>query len=169
MFGGFLLVLATVWTVIVTDAVVESGRTGGRTLVEFGRHLASPGVPEGIWILAGLAASAAFAFAYSLGAVRERRVRRRVTVDLSEQWTNQSHREAGDEGRSRLLAWRLAEIQTEIAELTARREELRLDVKEEELPEDRLTSVGLHRRSDQPLIVVPESPEHQPATPSSEG
>jgi C4-dicarboxylate-specific signal transduction histidine kinase len=169
MFGGFLLVLATVWTVIVTDAVVESARTGGRTIVEFGRHVATPGVPQGIWVLAAMAASAAFAFAYSLGSVRERRVRRRVSVGLSEQWTNQTHREAGDEGRSRLLAWRLAELQTEISELTARREDLRRDVQEEEVREDRLTSVGLHRRSDKPVVVVPESPEHQPAAPSSEG
>ncbi len=46
MFGGFLLVLATVWAVVVTDGVVESARTGGRDLVEFGRRLASPASPE---------------------------------------------------------------------------------------------------------------------------
>jgi hypothetical protein len=156
MFGGFLLVLATVWAVVVTDGVVESARGGGGDLVEFGRRLASPGVPEGIWILAGLAASAAFALAMAFGSVRERRLSRRTTVNRDEQRTQRAHRDAGDEGRGRLLAWRLAELQTQIAELTARREELRLDVREEEVREDRLTSVGLQRRPDQPVVVVPE-------------
>src|SRR2546422_3007702 len=140
IFGGFLLILATAWTVVVTDAVVESARTGGGTLVEFGRHVATPGVPTGIWILSALAASAAFAFASSLGSLRERRVRHRVTVDLNSQWTSRTHKEAGDEGRGRLLAWRLAELQTEIAELTTHRDELRRYVQDEEVREDRLTS-----------------------------
>jgi hypothetical protein len=168
MFAAFLVVLATAWTVVVTDAVIESSRTGGRSLVEFGRHLATPGVPEGIWILSALAASAALAFAFPLGSVRERRVRRRVSADVNSRWAARAHKEAGGEGRSRLLAWRLAELQTEIAELTAQRDELRRDVEEVEVREDRLTSVGLHRRSERPLVVLPEAPEGRPATPAPE-
>ena len=167
MFGGFLLVLATVWAVVVTDGVVESAHTGGGDLVEFGRRLASPGVPEGIWILAGLAASAAFAVAMAFGSVRERRLSRRMTVNRDEQWTERAHRDAGDEGRGRLLAWRLAELQTQIAELTARREELRLEVGEEELREDRLTSVGLQPRPGHPVVVVPEVAK-DPVAPQNE-
>ena len=167
MFGGFLLVLATVWAVLVTDGVVESARTGGRDLVEFGRRLASPGVPGGIWILAGLATSAAFAVAMAFGSVRERRLSRRMTVNHDQQRTERAHRDAGDEGRGRLLAWRLAELQTQIAELTARREELRADVREEEVREDRLTSVGLQRRPDQPMVVVPEVVQ-EPVAPQNE-
>jgi len=168
MFGGFLLVLAAAWAVVVTDAVVESASTGGADIVEFGRRIASPGVPAGIWVLVGLAASAAFAIAMAIGSVRERRRSRRRAASLDEQWTQRTHRDAGDEGRGRLLAWRLAELQTQIAELTARRDELRSDVQQDGVREDRLASMGLQSRPEHPVVVVPEVAK-EPATPQTEG
>ncbi len=90
-----------------------------------------------------------------------------MTVNHDQQRTERAHRDAGDEGRGRLLAWRLEELQTQIAELTARREELRLDLREEEVRENRLTSVGLQRRPDQPVVVVPEVAQ-EPVAPQTE-
>ena len=168
MFGGFLLVLAMAWAVVVTDAVVESARTGGADLVEFGRRIAGPGVPGGIWVLAGLAASAAFAVALAIGSVRVRRLSRTISASVDDQQRRRAHREAGDEGRGRLLAWRLAELQTQIAELTARRDKLRRDVQQDEVREDRLASMGLQPRPDHPVVVVPEVAK-EPATPQTEG
>ena len=47
MIGASLVALATAWTVVVIDAIAESARTDGRSIVVFGTTLGRPGSPAG--------------------------------------------------------------------------------------------------------------------------
>ena len=55
MIGATFVALATAWTVVAADAIAESARTDGRSIVVFGTTLGNPGSPGGIWILIGAA------------------------------------------------------------------------------------------------------------------
>jgi hypothetical protein len=168
MLAWFNLLLATVWTVGVVDAVVESADTRGRTLTAFGRQLFEPGVPAGIYILCGLAASAALALVTTVARVRGRRLERQMAAELDDRAEELSHRAAGDAAREQLLRHRIAELQTSLDDLAARRDEAY-----EELRSTRDRTVRLHdaatsqrdalRRlanlSEQQVVQIPDVPQ----------
>jgi hypothetical protein len=168
MLAWFNLLLATVWTVGVVDAVVESADRGGRTLTVFGRQLFEPGTPAGIYILCGLAASAALALVTTVARVRGRRLERRMAAELDDRADELSQQAAGDAARAQLLRHRIAELQTSLDELVVRRDEAF-----EELRATRDRTVRLHaaatsqrealRRladlSEQQVVQIPDVPQ----------
>ena len=107
-----LLLLATGWTVVAIDVVIESARVGARELWAFGHLVATPGLPEGIWIVCAVSATAALAMVTAAAYVRGRRLERRMAAELDESRAEMARRGAGDAARMRLLSWRVAELQT---------------------------------------------------------
>jgi hypothetical protein len=158
MLSALALVFATAWAVAVTDTIIESTQAGSSKLVVFGNTLGSLGTSAVVWILCILAASAGLALAFAWGNVRERRLERRMSAQMDERLVAMAQRETGLEGRGQLLSWRVAELRAQVAELTARRDELKRELGEGEIREDRLVGVGLHRRPDPDpsVVVVPE-------------
>ena len=118
-----LLLLATGWTVVAIDVVIESARVGARELWAFGHLVATPGLPEGIWIVCGVSATAALAMVTAAAYVRGRRLERRMAAELDESRAEMARRGAGDAARMRLLSWRVAELQTLADRLLAERED----------------------------------------------
>jgi len=133
------IVLATTWSAVVIELVIESARTRGRELVAFGSVLAAPGGFAGIWILCGVSATAALAMVTAVAYARGRRLERRMAAELDGRWEEISERSASDATRIRLLSWRVAELQT----LTDR------------LADDR----AARRTGPARLVVVPDSPK----------
>ncbi|TMM23288.1 MAG: hypothetical protein E6F95_06195, partial [Actinobacteria bacterium] len=76
------IVLATTWSAVVIELVIESARTRGRELVAFGSVLAAPGGFAGIWILCGVSATAALAMVTAVAYARGRRLERRMAAEL---------------------------------------------------------------------------------------
>jgi hypothetical protein len=135
----FFIVLATAWSAVVIELVLESARTRGRELVAFGSVLAAPGGTAGIWILCAVSATAALAMVTAVAYARGRRLEHRMAAELDERWEEISERSASDAIRIRLLSWRVAELQTLV----------------NRLGDDRAAT-----RSGPPrLVVVPDSPE----------
>ena len=133
------IVLATAWSGLVIELVIESARTGARELAAFGYVLAAPGGSVGIWILCGVSATAALAMVTAVAYARGRRLERRMAAELDGRWEEISERSASDATRIRLLSWRVAELQTLV----------------NRLGDDRAAT-----RSGPPrLVVVPDSPE----------
>jgi hypothetical protein len=118
----FPLLLALAWSAVAIDVIVESARTGGRELWAFGHLLGTPGVPAGIWILCGVSATAALAMVSAVAYVRGRRLERRMAAELDEARAEMARRGAGDAGRTTLLSWRVAELQTLVDRLIAERD-----------------------------------------------
>jgi hypothetical protein len=168
MLAWLNLVLAAVWTVFVVDVVVESADHGGRTLTAFGRQLFEPGVPAGVYILCGLAASAALALVTTVARVRGRRLERRMAAELDDRVDEASHRAAGDAARAQLLQHRVAELQTSLDDLAARHDEAY-----EELQTTRARTLRLHdaatsqrnalqrlaNLSEQQVVEIPDIPQ----------
>ncbi len=168
MLAWLNLVLAAVWTAVVVDVVVESGDGGGQTLTAFGRRLFEPGVPAGVFILCGLAASAALALVTTVARVRGRRLERRMAAELDDRVVDASHRAAGDAAREQLLRHRIGELQTSLDGLVARQHEA-----EEELRAARDRTIRMHeaatnqrealRRladlSDEQVVQIPDIPQ----------
>ena len=117
-----LLLLATGWTVVAIDVVIESARVGARELWAFGHLVATPGLPEGIWIVCAVSATAALAMVTAAAYVRGRRLERRMAAELDESRAEMARRGAGDAARMRLLSWRVAELQTLVDRLIAERD-----------------------------------------------
>ena len=85
MFDPILfIVLATAWSALVAELVIESARTGARELVAFGYVLAAPSGSIGIWILCGVSATAALALVSAVAYARGRRLERRMAAELDE-------------------------------------------------------------------------------------
>jgi hypothetical protein len=156
MLNALALVFATAWAVAVTDTVIESAHAAAGKFVVFGKTVGSPGTSAVVWILCILAASAGLAIALAWGNVRERRRERRMSAEMDDRLIAIAQRETGLEGRGQLLSWRLAELRSQVAELTARRDKLKRELGEGEIREDRLVAVGLHRRPDPEVVVLPE-------------
>ena len=133
------IVLATAWSALVAELVIESARTEARELVAFGSVLAAPGGTAGILILCAVSATAALAMVTAVAYARGRRLERRMAAELDGRWEEISERNAGDATRIRLLSWRVAELQTLANRLTAERETRRL--------------------GPPGLVVVPDSPD----------
>ena len=135
----FFIVLATAWSAVVIELVLESARTRGRELVAFGSVLAAPGGTAGILILCAVSATAALAMVTAVAYARGRRLERRMAAELDGRWEEISERNASDATRIRLLSWRVAELQTLTNQLTAER--------------------AAKRVGPPGLVVVPDSPE----------
>jgi hypothetical protein len=156
MLSALALVFATAWAIAVTDTVIESTHVAAGKLVVFGKTVGSPGTSPVVWILCILAASAGLALAFAWGNVRERRLERQMSAQMDKRLIAIAQRETGMEGRGQLLSWRLAELRGQVAELTRRRNELKRELDEGEIREDKLVAVGLHRRPDPDVVVMPE-------------
>ncbi len=86
MIGATFVALATAWTVVAADAIAESARTDGRSIVVFGTTLGDPGSPGGIWILIGAAVVAMVLWALAIAILHGRRLQRRVDAQLEQGW-----------------------------------------------------------------------------------
>jgi hypothetical protein len=124
MAGYIAIALATVWTAVVVETIIESARTFGGSIQFLGRTMLAPGIRPGVFILCGLAASAGLAWAAAVAYARGRRLERRMAAELDERYQEITAKAAGDVARAGLLSWRVAELRTSMDELTARRDEV---------------------------------------------
>jgi hypothetical protein len=136
----FPIVLASLWSALVLEVVLETVRVEGRALVAFGRVLATPTLNVTIVVLCALSASAALAMVTAVARARGRRLERRMAAELDARYAELAERDAGDSAR-RLLTWRLAELQTLVDRL--------LEERRGAIP----TGGGKHERH---LVVVPD-------------
>lgn len=119
-----LLVVSAACAAAVTDIVVESASSGLTQLTMFGNELFTTGGRAGIFITAALVAAAAAALMASLAALHGRRIEKRMASDLDERWQQLSERNAGFEARNELLTWRARELENQIEDLSAQRDEM---------------------------------------------
>ncbi len=87
MIGASFIALAMAWTVVVADAIAESARSDGRSIVVFGNTVGNPGSPGGIWVLIGAAALVLVLWALAFAFLRGRRLQRRVDAQLEIGWS----------------------------------------------------------------------------------
>jgi hypothetical protein len=124
MAGTIAIALATVWTAVVVETILESARAFGGSILFLRRELLAPGIRPGIFILCGLAASAALAWAAAVGYARGRRLERRMAEELDARYQEITTRAAGDVARAGLISWRVDELRTSMEELSDRREQI---------------------------------------------
>ena len=124
MAGYIAIVLATAWTAVVVETIIESARAFGGSIQFLGRTMLTPGIRPGLVILCGLAASAGLAWAAAVAYARGRRLERRMAAELDARYQEITAKAAGDVARAGLLSWRVAELRTSMDELTARRDEI---------------------------------------------
>ena len=127
MVGFILAALATAWTTIAADAVVESTLDGQDRLLLFGRTMVLTGPTVEVFACVALGMSVAVVLtAWIQGSVQWRHeVKMRAEVDR--RWEEISTRNAGMEGRNELLEWRLHDLQEQVDALVARRDALLTD------------------------------------------
>lgn len=121
-----LIALAAGIAAFSVDLVVESARTGGEAIVALGTTIATPGQPQGIWIVCGIAAVATLLFTAVIGAIRGRRLRARAAADAAAanaRWETHSQQETGEIVRERLLTARIAQLQGSMDDLLANRDQ----------------------------------------------
>jgi hypothetical protein len=124
MTGVLAIVVATAWSALVADAIVESTDAGSGSIVALRTTLLTPGVRVGVLILCGLAASAGLAMATAVAYARGRRLERRMAVELDARYQEMTARAAGDVARAGLQSWRVAELRTSMHDLTGQRDQL---------------------------------------------
>jgi hypothetical protein len=124
MAGIIAITLATVWTVVVVETIIESVRAFAGSIVFLGRTVYEQGTQPEILILCGLAASAGLAWAAAVAYARGRRLERRMAAELDARYQEMTTQAAGDVARAELVAWRVAELRTSLDELIARRDEI---------------------------------------------
>jgi hypothetical protein len=162
MAGIIAIGLATVWTVVVVETIIESARAFGGSILFLRRTLLTPGIRPGILILCGLAASAGLAWAAAVAYARGRRLERRMAAELDARYQEVSTRAAGDIARAGLLSWRAAELRTSMDELTDRRDRVlaEMDVARRRTSELRALADDYKRSLTElqdRLIVVPDN------------
>jgi hypothetical protein len=123
MAGIIAIVLATAWTAVVVETIIESVRAFAGSIVVLGYTLYEPGTQTEILILCGLAASAGLAWAAAVAYARGRRLERRMAAELDARYQEMTAQAAGDVARAELVAWRVAELRTSMDDLLARRDE----------------------------------------------
>jgi hypothetical protein len=124
MAGIIAISLATVWTAVVIETIIESVRAFAGSIVFLGQTVYDPGTRPEILILCGLAATAGLAWSAAVSYARGRRLERRMAAELDTRYQEMTTRAAGDVARAELTAWRVAELRTSIDELLARRDEI---------------------------------------------
>jgi hypothetical protein len=122
--GIILVAVSAACSVAVIDIVAESASSGLTQLTLFGSDLFTTGGRGGIYIAAGLVAAAAAALVASLAALHGHQIERRMAGDLDERWQQLSERNAGFEARNELLTWRARELENQIEDLSAQRDEM---------------------------------------------
>jgi hypothetical protein len=125
-----LILLAVAWAAFVVAAVVGSAPSGGASIVALDREIATPGTPEGVWILCALAVSAGLALAWAFGSWNRRRHRVRLHAELDERWALRSHESVAEQLRGRLMESRERELDEVIWTLTAQRDALLEEIAE---------------------------------------
>ena len=156
MIGATFVALATAWTVVAADAIAESARTDGRSIVVFGTTLGNPGSPGGIWILIGAAIVAMLLWAIAISILHGRRLQRRFDAQLELGW-----RPVGSGGTPALPAAPYPpRFDPEIVNLERRRDgllqELRQVQRELEVARRVLDQADWYDQIEEALIVLPE-------------
>ena len=128
MAGYVAIVLATAWTAVVVETIIESTRAFGGSILFLQRTLLTPGIRPGIAILCGLAASAGLAWAAAVAFARGRRLERRMAAELDERYQEMTTKAAGDAARSGLLSWRIGELRTSMEDLIAERDRVQSEM-----------------------------------------
>jgi hypothetical protein len=158
MIGATFVALATAWTVVAVDAIAESARTDGRSIVVFGTTLGRPGSPGGIWILIGAAVVAMLLWAMAIAILHGRRLQRRVDAQLATGWQEP----AGSRGIPAMpgVPAHPSRIDPRIVNLEHRRDGLLQDLRQvqHELEEARRVQeqADWYDRIEEALIVLPE-------------
>jgi hypothetical protein len=125
---GFLLAaVATAWSALAADVVVESTLDTSDRLVLFGRTLAVTTPSIEVFGCVGLAMSVAIIATASIGGAIRRRHETQLRGDVDRRWEEISMHNAGMEARNELLQWRLQDLQEQIDTLAVRRDELLAD------------------------------------------
>jgi hypothetical protein len=162
MAGIIAIVLATAWTAVVVETIIESVRAFAGSVVFMGWTLYEPGTQQEILILCGLAASAGLAWAAAVAYARGRRLERRMAAELDARYQEMTTQAAGDVARAELVAWRVAELRTSMDDLIARRDEAlaQMELARRRTSELRALSAGYERtlaELQDRLILLPES------------
>jgi hypothetical protein len=120
-----LFVITTALAGLIGDAVVESIGDGGERIVLLGGSLTlDVGTAATLTILTACSAAAALAWAAAIAFARGRRLERRMAEELDERWAERSQHNAGVEGKNRLLEYRVVELQTQLEDITGKRDEI---------------------------------------------
>lgn len=127
MVGFILAALATAWTTIAADAVIESTLDASDRLVLFGRTmvLTSPTIEVFACVALGMSVAVVIT-AWIQGSVQWRH-EVKMRSEVNKRWEEISTRNAGMEGRNELLEWRLHDLQDQVDALAARRDALLSD------------------------------------------
>jgi hypothetical protein len=158
--GWIFLALASVYSLLVADLVLESAFSGAKKLYLFGNLIAEPGKPEGTWVVTALAATAGLALASAIAYLHGRRLEQRMAADLDDRWQELSRQAAGTEARNELISWRIAELHDQIERQTAKRDLLADEVSAQEAELARLREAIRDHRSlavEKKVIKVPEA------------
>jgi hypothetical protein len=161
MAGIIGIVLATAWTVVVIETIVESVRAFAGSIVFLGQTVYAPGAQPEMLILCGLAATAGLAWAAAVAYARGRRLERRMAAELDTRYQEMTTRAAGDVARAELTAWRVAELRTSMQGLLERRDEIlaQMELARRRTSELRALSDDYRRtlsELQERLIVLPE-------------
>ena len=124
MAGFIAITLATVWSIVVVETIIESVRAFAGSIVFAGQTLYEPGTQTEILILCGLAASAGLAWAAAVAYARGRRLERRMAAELDARYQEMTAQAAGDVARAELVSWRVAELRTSMEALLTQRDEI---------------------------------------------
>lgn len=131
MVGFILAALATAWTTIAVDAVVESTLDAQNRLLLFGRTMVLTGPTVEVFACVGLGMSVAVVLtAWIQGSVQWRH-EVKMRADVDKRWEEISTRNAGMEGRNELLEWRLLDLQEQVDALVVRRDALLADTQQD--------------------------------------
>lgn len=131
MVGFILAALATAWTTIAADAVVESTLDGSDRLLLFGRTmvLTTPTIEVFACVALGMSVAVVIT-AWIQGSVQWRH-EVKMRGEVNKRWEEISTRNAGMEGRNELLEWRLQDLQVQVDGLVARRDALLADTQQD--------------------------------------
>jgi hypothetical protein len=122
--GFVLAALATAWTTIAADAVIESTLDAQNRLLLFGRTMVLTSSTIEVFACVGLGMSVAIVItAWIQGSVQWRH-EVKMRAEVNKRWEEISTRNAGMEGRNELLEWRLQDLQEQVDTLIVRRDAL---------------------------------------------
>ncbi len=127
MVGFVTAALATAWSALALDVIVESTLDVTDRFVLFGRTIVATTATTEVFVCVSLGVSVAvIATAWIVGSVRGRReLQLRAAVDR--RWEEISNWNAGMEARNELLEWRLQDLNEQVETMTARRDVLLAD------------------------------------------
>jgi hypothetical protein len=128
MAGYIAIALATVWTAVVVETIIESARVFGGSILFFRRTLLTPGIRPGVLILCGLAASAGLAWSAAVAYARGRRLKRRMAAELDARIQDVKVESAGEAARAGLVSWRIGELRSSMEELIAERDRIQAEM-----------------------------------------